>query len=304
MEPKITAQSAAMVVLLGLTWGCTFLVIELALIGITPVWLAAGRLGFAAILMIAVMAWRRKPLFLDQNGERPWGLLITVSLLSSIIPFLFLNWGQQHVTSGFAGISMAAVALIVLPLAHFLVPGERITYLKTAGFLVGFIGICVLVGGRAFDSSGSEYEYLGRAACLCTAFCYGISSVLMRRLPRVDPISLAGVILFVGAICAFPLALLVEGVPNNVSRETLFWIALLGLVPTAGANVLRVLVIHQAGPVFMSITNYIVPVISVFAGWWFLSEPMPQTLLLAMVLVLGGVGLSQYRAFARLFSRA
>ena len=137
MEPKITAQSAAMVVLLGLTWDCTFLVIELALIGITPVWLAAGRLGFAAILMIAVMAWRRKPLFLDQNGERPWGLLITVSLLSSIIPFLFLNWGQQHVTSGFAGISMAAVALIVLPLAHFLVPGERITYLKTAGFLVG-----------------------------------------------------------------------------------------------------------------------------------------------------------------------
>ena len=43
-----------MVALLGLTWGGTFLVTEVALEGITPFWLAAARISFAASLMVLI----------------------------------------------------------------------------------------------------------------------------------------------------------------------------------------------------------------------------------------------------------
>ena len=100
-----------------------------------------------------------------------------------------------------------------------------------------------------------------------------------------------------------PYAWIVEGPLPHLTGETLFWVALLGLFHTAAANVLRVLVIRQAGPVFMSITNYIVPACSVLMGWAILSEPLPPSLIWALILILAGVGLSQYGALKRLFSR-
>ena len=292
-----------MVGILGITWGSTFLVIELALQGIGPAWLAASRIGFAAALMLIVQAIRRAPLFEEPDGPRPWGMVIVVALLSSAIPFNLLSWGQQYVTSGFAGVSMAAVALIVLPLAHFMVPGERMTWRRAAGFSIGFGGVVVLIGGQAFDSSGSDLEGWGRAACLGVAVCYALGSILMRRLPPFDPVRMSGVLLMIGAVVVVPNALITEGLPGALSPETWFWIALLGLIPTAGANVLRVTVIRQAGPVFLSIVNYIVPVCSVLMGWAILSEPLPRSMLLAMALILAGVGLSQYGALRRLFGR-
>ncbi|MDG1168265.1 MAG: EamA family transporter, partial [Sulfitobacter sp.] len=59
-----------------------------------------------------------------------------------------------------------------------------------------------------------------------------------------------------------------------------------------------------AGPVFMSLVNYQVPLWSVVLGALILSEPLPPSLLYAMLLILIGVGLSQYGALRRLFAAA
>ncbi|MEL6465468.1 MAG: DMT family transporter [Pseudomonadota bacterium] len=302
-SPKITGKSWLMVALLGFTWGGTFLVTEIALRGITPFWLAAGRIWFAAVLMVAIWKALGGKLFESGPTSNTWASLLVIGALSSAIPFILLAWGQQYVTSGFAGVSMASVALIVLPLSHFLVPGERMTWRRTTGFVIGFVGVCILIGGQAFEASGADRETAGRIACLAAAGCYGISSILMRRLPPVDPIGLSTVLLLIAACIVLPAAWVVEGPPPLPDAQTLGVIAILGLIPTAAANMLRVLVIRSAGPVFMSITNYQVPVWSVVMGALILNEPLPSSLLLAMALILAGVGLSQYGALRRLFSR-
>ncbi len=298
--PQITAKSWLMIAILGLTWGATFLVIEVALRGITPFWLAAGRIGFAAALMVVVWHLRGKPVF---TGEaRDWPGLVGVAALSSALPFSLLSWGQQYVTSGFAGVSMAAVALIVLPMAHVLVPGERMTLRKLAGFVIGFSGVVVLIGGQAFESSGSAMEPWGRLACLGTATCYAMSSIFMRRLPPADPIGLATMLLVFGAVLVIPVAWAVEGPPPLPPRDTLLVVAGLGLIPTAAANILRVIVVRSAGPVFMSLVNYQVPIWSVVLGSLILSEPLPPSLLWALALILMGVMVSQWGALMRLFA--
>ena len=199
---------------------------------------------------------------------------------------------------------MAAVALIVLPLAHFLVPGEGLSARKGIGFVIGFVGVCILIGGQAFESSGTALETPGRIACLGAATCYAVSSILMRRLPPVETIGLSTLLLLIGSCIVIPAALIVEGAPPMPDNKTLLVIVFLGLVPTAAANLLRVLVVRTAGPVFMSLVNYQVPVWSVVLGAAFLGEPLPSSLLLAMTLILTGVGLSQYGALTRLFRRA
>ncbi|MCL3882423.1 DMT family transporter [Marivita sp. GX14005] len=299
--PEITATNWVMVAALGLVWGATFLFIEIALTGITPFWLAAGRIGFACLLTVAVWLLRGGRIFL--TDETAWGALIVSGILNSAVPFMLLSWGQQTVTSGFAGVSMAAVALMVLPLAHVFVPGERMTLRRVLGFAVGFAGVTVLLGGQVFASTGDPMEPFGRLACLGAAACYAASSILVRKLPPVDSFGLAASTLIFGSLVVIPAAMVVEGPPPLPATDILVIIAILGLIPTAGANLLRVFVIRSAGPVFLSLVNYQVPMWSVLLGILILGEPFKPILLLAMGLILSGLFISQWGALKRLFAR-
>ncbi|MEM1301709.1 MAG: DMT family transporter [Pseudomonadota bacterium] len=307
MSSKPTLLSWLMVVTLGVTWGSTFLVTELALEGISPFWLAAGRQVIGAAVMVPVWILTRRPNTGPQDTRARWPYLLIAGVTSSALPFALLAWGQQYVTSGFAGVPMAAVALIVLPLAHVFIPGEKAGPRRIAGFAIGFVGVCILIGARAFDSSGAALEPAGRLACLGAAACYAVSSILLRRCPPIDPIAMATALIVVGAGVAVVFALLAEGAPPLGTmappQDALIALLVLGLIPTAAANFLRVFVIRTAGPVFMSITNYIVPVWSVLMGAWILNEPVPGSMGLAVLLILCGVALSQSRAFLDMLRR-
>ncbi|ATF19302.1 DMT family transporter [Phaeobacter gallaeciensis] len=296
--PNIAPRYWLMIAILGFVWGGTFLLIKLALEGTTPFWLAASRIGFAALLLCAIWGIRGFKLF---KGHTNWPSLILIGVLSTALPFMLISWGQQHVSSGFTGVSMAAIPLMVLPLAHVFIPGEQMTLRRLIGFCIGFVGVALLIGGKAFTSSGSELESYGRAACLSSAACYSVSSILTRRLPPVDPLGLAAILLVIGSTIIVPVAWMAEGAPVVPDNRTLLIAAVLGLIPTAAANLLRVIVVREAGPTFMTLTNYQVPIWAVVLGAVFLGEELPPSMLLAMTLILGGLGLSQFGRLKRLF---
>lgn len=290
--PEIAPRYWIMIIILGFVWGGTFMLVELALRGITPFWLAAGRIGFAAVLLGTFWGARGFKLFESQPS---WPPVIIIGLFSTAIPFILLSWGLQHTTSSFAGIGMGSIPLIIVVLAHFFLPGEKMGPRRLIGTALGFVGIIILFGGKALSGSGSNLEWLGQIACLSTAFCYACSSILTRRLPAVDPLGLAAVLLLIGACAILPAAWIAEGPPPLPDATTGFWLAVLGLGPTAAANFLRVLVVRGAGPVFMSLTNYQIPVWSVVLGSVFLSEPVSYTLILALAFILSGIGISQFK---------
>ncbi|MEP4037804.1 DMT family transporter [Pseudophaeobacter sp.] len=299
--PTARSRHWLMVSTLGFVWGGTFPLIKLALEGITPFWLAAGRIGFAAALLCVIWAWRGFKLF---KGETSWPAVLIIGIFSTALPFMLINWGQQHVSAGFTGLSMAAIPLMVLPLAHVFIPGEQMVLRRVFGFVIGFIGVAILIGGKAFEGSSSELELRGRLACLSAAGCYAMSSILTRRLPPVDPVGLAAVLLVIGTVIILPVAWTVEGPPVMPEGQTLAVIALLGLIPTAAANLLRVIVVREAGPTFMTLTNYQVPVWAVLLGAVFLGEALPASMLWAMALILSGLCISQWGALTRLFGRS
>lgn len=298
--PERMGKYWLMIITLGFVWGGTFPLIKLALEGITPIWLAAGRIGFAALLLGAIWGTRGFALFKAQTS---WPAVLIIGAFSTALPFMLINWGQQHVSAGFTGLSMAAIPLMVLPLAHVFIPGERMVLRRLIGFVIGFIGVALLIGGKAFESSSSELELLGRLACLSAAGCYAMSSILTRRLPPVDPLGLAALLLLIGMVIILPAAWVVEGPPKIPEGHILALIALLGLIPTAAANLLRVIVVREAGPTFMTLTNYQVPVWAVLLGAIFLGEALTGAMLIAMVLILSGLCISQFGALTRLFAK-
>lgn len=282
---------------LGLIWGASFMFISVALRDLGPLTIVAGRVGLGALVLLAVIRMRRigLPDWRSNTGRRIWGAALAMGFFSSALPFALLSWGQKYVASGFAGVCMAVVPLFVLPLAHLLVPEERLTLQRGISFLVGFAGVVVLIGFDALRLVGSDFEALARMACLGASLCYAIGSIVTRLCPKTDMLSLSAAALLSATVLILPFALIFEGIPAMPSPLSLAAILYLGLFPTALAQVLLVQVIRDAGPSFMSLVNYQVPVWSVLFGVVLLNEVLPPQLYISLALILGGLLLSRKR---------
>ncbi|KGM86552.1 Permease of the drug/metabolite transporter (DMT) superfamily [Roseovarius mucosus DSM 17069] len=288
---------------LGVIWGASFMFVSVALTGVGPFFLAAVRivLGAGFLLCLLRVKGRRLPPLGGVEGRKIWQFALVMALFSNFFPFILLSWAQQSVASGFAGVCMAAVPLLILPLAHFLVPGERMHLRRLVGFVLGTTGVVVLIGPGAFTSTGKDLESLARLACLGAAGGYAIGSIATRLSPEVDRLALSALVLTLAAGMILPLALLVEGWPSALNTKSLLALLYLGILPTGVAQVLLVQVNREAGPSFFSLVNYMVPVWSVILGALVLSEALPPSLLAAMTLILVGVGMSQWGALRRVF---
>lgn len=298
--PNPGARNWAKLLLLGMIWGASFMFVSIALRGFGPMSVAAARIAIGALtLYIMIRALGiALPDWSAPQGRVIWAAAAAMGLFSNALPFTLLSWGQTYVASGFAGVCMAVVPLFVLPLAHFLVPGDHMTLRRGISFLIGFAGVIVLIGLDAFQSIGSDYEALARVACLGAALCYAIGAIVTRLCPATNMLSLSAAALLCAAIMIVPAALWREGIPALPDTLPLAAILYLGLLPTALAQILLVQVIRDAGPSFLSMVNYQVPVWSVLFGALLLGEVLPPQLLISLALILGGLLLSRKRVRA------
>ena len=143
MQYKVTPIDWALLMSLVVVWGSSFAMSKVALRHISPEWIAASRLCVGgAILSIIAIAQRSKPPATARDiFNYSW-----LGLIGDAAPFIVITWGMQYISSGVAGLLMGTIPLIVILMAHFTLPGEHLTRPRIAGFIVGFIGIVVLMG--------------------------------------------------------------------------------------------------------------------------------------------------------------
>lgn len=287
-----------MLALLGLIWGASFLGVAFALEGFGPITVAAIRVAIAAVLLtsISFAMGYGLPTRKTVDGRKIWRHAFGMALFTNAIPFTLLSWAQLHVTSGYAGITMAVVPLLVLPLSHFFIPGERLSRQKTFGFAIGFAGVVVLIGpADILASGGGEVENIARIACIIASFCYAIGSIITRLAPQGAQMAFSSSALILATVMLVPTALIFEGIPAAPNLASILGVLYLGLFPTALATVILVYIIKAAGPPFLSLVNYQVPVWAVVIGMIVLNEALPRAFIWALGLILLGLAISQIR---------
>lgn len=294
-----TLQNWLSVLALGLIWGGTFMVVSIALRGYGPLTVACARTTLGAIALLSLMRVMNRPL--PNFDARMFKYLFVIGILNTAVPFALLSWGQQYVASAFAGISMAALPLFVLPLAHIFTD-EKLSTRNMIGVGLGFTGAVVLIGPSVLKI-GTGMAPLGQIACIMATISYAISSIMTRRCPPIDSITMAALLLLVGATALIPAMLIFEGIPQIADRTSTIAIIFLGFVPTAFAALLRVTTIRSAGAVFMTLVNYQVPVWSMIFGTVVLSEVLPLRFFAALALIMIGLLISQWNSLKRIFGR-
>src|SRR5919106_2691014 len=202
VDSHVASRYLVMLGLLAAIWGAAFMLITIGLRGFEPTTLIAGRLGSAA-LALALFEAARGRLRRTLARLRPYaGRLALAGLVNTAVPFFLIAWGQQYVDSNVAAILNAAAPLFTVLLAAVAVRSERVTGIRLAGFVAGFGGVVLVVGGMPGDG---ERGVIGGLAIVAATFFYAVGALYVsRRLQALSPLEVSLGLLTWAAVFTLP----------------------------------------------------------------------------------------------------
>ncbi|MBI4194869.1 MAG: DMT family transporter [Betaproteobacteria bacterium] len=292
--PSRSLRDWALLLSLVAMWGSAFMFIKIAVVTVPPATVAAGRLMIGALILVAVVYARG--LHLPPPG-RAWIPLAALAVVGNAVPFYLIAWGQKTIDSALAGILIAVMPLATLVLAHYFVHGEKTTRNRLIGFVLGFIGIVILMGPAALSGvAGSAGEIVAQLAVLSGALCYAANSVLARRTVKGNVLVSSAGVLLLASVVALPFALILDRpwtlAPGFSSAAAVIW---LGVGATAIPTLCYFALIGSAGPTFMSLVNYLSPCVALALGVAIHGEEPGPNAYAGLALILSAIGLSQVR---------
>lgn len=284
---------AVQFVLTGLVWGSSFLLIAIALTGLSPAQVAGGRLLFGALALGAIVLLKRERM---PRAPRTWAHLCVLAASFCVVPYLLFAWAQQHVPSGLASIFNATTPIMTAILAWAVFRVERLRRGQLAGIGVGIAGVVVIIApGTAAAVAEST---IAQIALLGATACYGFSLAYMRRF--LGDSGLSGTVFAFGYIApaaAFMLLLspLILAEPMDLTPAVVLSVIALGVLGTGVAYVWNQNTLRAWGPTRASTVTYITPVVGVALGIVVLGERLTWNEPVGAVIVFAGILLVQER---------
>jgi len=283
----MNGKNLLLLILLAALWGPSFLFIKVAVEDIPPLTLVLGRVTIGATFLLVVLwaSGRRLP-----HERRLWRHLAVVAMLHNALPWVLLSWGEQYIDSALASILNGTTPIFTIILAHFLVPGDRLSAPKMLGVLLGFAGLFLLILPSLSD--GAQASTWGLIAVTAAAAIYGVAMIYSRNHLRGLPplVAPASQLLLATAYMA-PLALLFDRPwtlprPSTAALLSLF---LLGILGTGLAFIVYYRLLETANPTYISMVTYVIPVFGVILGVIVLGEQLTWYVLAGFALILLGV---------------
>ncbi len=278
-----------LLVLLGVTWGSSFILIKKGLVAFDAVQVAGLRLLLSglAFVPVVVWVWRR----IDWSR---WKDILWVGATGNFFPAFLFAFAQTHLSSSLTGVlsTLTPVFTLLLGVFYFrFLPTRQ----QVAGVVLGFAGALLLLMMEPNSSWGGQL-FFGFLVLLATFF-YGLSNNLVKaRLQEVpsliiSAVSLAMLAVPAAAALAFTdLAGVFQTHPHALA--SLGYVSILALGGTVVATVLFFRLVQRTTPVFASMVSYIIPLVAVL--WGLLDgEYFGWHHLLGMVLILWGVYLAR-----------
>ena len=213
----------ALLVLLALIWGSSFMFIKVAVRELAPATLIFGRIGLAAVALAIVVPAAMGTRATLAELRTHWRALVLVGLVNTALPFWLLSWGETRIDSGLASIIQASVPIFNALIAFGFFHDQRVTGRRLGGVAVGFVGVALLVGAQPHG------RVLGALAVVGMAACYAAGGLFTRRhLATASPRVVALGTSAVAAVTAAPFG--IAQAPGQVpSAKVLASVVVLGL---------------------------------------------------------------------------
>jgi len=207
---------------LCLIWGSTWLFIKVGIEDLPPLTFAGIRFVVACLILFSLILARRLRL---PRTRGDWLLLALTGVLSFSLNYGLLFWGEQYISSGLAALLQATIPAFGLVIAHFYLPGERLTWARIAGVLLGVAGVAIVFSNQ-LEVAGPK-ALAGSVALVSSSFFVAYSNVLVKaRGKHLDPAILAAGQMCFGLIPLLLIGIPLEGNPLHFHWTTMAFVAL------------------------------------------------------------------------------
>jgi len=287
-EPGFPAMAA--ISALCMLFGSNAIAIKLSFAGFGPFTAAGLRFAMAsAAISLWAMATGRP--FSIRKGQ---GIhLIVLSIIFTVqLSLYYFGLSMTNASRGILIVNFQP--FVVLILAHFFIPDDRISKKKTAGLVLGFAGVSFVFLDQGVTSAGIR---IGDLFILGTTILWGINAVYVKRI--IDGFRVFHIVLY-PMLFSVPLFLLEGFVWDPVMIGQIDWIVLSALLyqgfVTAGFGfVVWNSFLKIYGVVTVHSFTFIIPMSGVILGGLILGEPITKNIIVALVLIGSGIFVVNYK---------
>ncbi len=291
VAPPAPATAWALLGVLALIWGTSFILMKKGLVVFSALELGACRVSVAALLLLP---FALRHVGRIERSRFKWLALSGVA--GTMVPAFLFAYAETRLASGLAGVLNALTVVFTLLLGALLF-GQRLTGLRVLGIALGLLGTVVLMwlggsGGNA-TPTGTGSAWYGLYIVAAT-LGYGLSvNVIKHKLGSLKPMAVTAVLLLLIGGPALAFLLLGTAFLHKLAAVPGAWaafgyIALLATMSTAVAMVLFNRLLQQSTALFASSSTYLIPVVAL--GWGALDgEAFNLWHLLGMAIILAGV---------------
>ena len=273
-----------LLVLLGLIWGSSFFNIKIATYSYEPFTLALIRVIFASIPLFILCKYKGIKIEAFSKNWKPYAL---IGLCNIAIPFTLIAIGTAKINSYLAAILMSTTPMSGSILAHFFTKDEKITFYKSIGILIGFLGVIFLFFDKLIIN---ESNYIFAIIVILGSTFYSIGGILTLKLKKEGNENVTTSTTLWSVIFLFPLSMFFEA-PWQLSPSIDSTLALLylGVVATGLAWMIRFRILTVNGLVFQTQVAYLIPIFGVLFGYFLMNEIITWRVLISLIIIIVGI---------------
>ncbi|MDL1967946.1 MAG: DMT family transporter [Deltaproteobacteria bacterium] len=271
-------------VFLCIIFGANAVAIKISLCGLGVFTTAGLRFTIASI---AICLWAKTSgLSFNIRKGQIYQLFVIGMIFTVQLSLFYLGLSKTNASRGTLVVNI--LPFFVLFLAHFFLPGDRITIRKIIGMLIGFSGVTFVIFEK--ESVTADFQR-GDLIILAAAFLWACNAVYVKKIiaafeafhivlyPMIFSVPfffIGGLLWDTSMIAYVDLKIMGSLLYQSLVTASFGFVAWNNMLQRYGATALHSFV-------------FIVPIAGVMLGWIVLNEPITFNIIIALLLVVSGI---------------
>lgn len=229
---------------------------------------AGWRFFLAGIIVLLITACIQKK-FPKLKKEAIKSVVI-LGFIQTTLEYIFFYIGLSY-ASGFKGAILNPTSTFMMViLAHFFYKDDKLTFRKTLGCIVGFLGIIIV---NLSGDVNSQSSFLGEGCLIISALAFAIGSIISKEATKIEsnPMIVTGYQLLIGGFILIVFGLIGGGKLHVTSTPAFMLFLYLALLSSIAFSLWTTL--FKYNPVSkVSIFNFLTPIFGTILSALILSE--------------------------------
>jgi drug/metabolite transporter (DMT)-like permease len=284
---NLLSKTTFLAIIACLLWSSAFVGVKIGLNYHSPLQFAGIRFIISGLILLPAIGNLHK---IRKEVKANFAYVCLIAFLQVVLQYSFFYLGVNLVPASVSAMIVGSGPLFVALVAHFSVPGDRLTWIKTTSILLGITGVAVITLGHGSLPSGAKIGMLGVVYLLLNNLVSGITNVVVaRKKQSISPLILTSSSLFAGGLFLLIISMPLEGLPKKAfPLEYFVSLAWLSFLSAAAISIWNTLLRRPSVKVSeLNIWKFLIPVSGAMLSWVILPNESPDLVSVSGMILIG-----------------